>query len=107
MPSRPVERASRQRAPRGSQAAGGRKLTGRAAHATLHAVSPTEAGWARHWLQVRRGGAELLLVFGSLIFLALVALLGEAAVRVYSDLNFLGNSRNLFVADAYGSSKGN
>ena len=58
-------------------------------------------------MQLRRGGAELLLVFGSLLFLALVAALGELAVRLFSDLNFLGNSRNLFVADAYGSSKGN
>jgi lysophospholipase L1-like esterase len=37
----------------------------------------------------------------------LLALLGELAVRMFTDVNFLGNSRDLFVADAYGPSKGN
>ncbi len=53
------------------------------------------------------GRAELLLVAGSLLCLLLLALIGELAVRVLLDLNFLGNSRDLFVANAYGPSKGN
>lgn len=53
------------------------------------------------------GRAEILLVLGSLLFLPLIALIGELAVRGLLDINFLGNSRDLFVANAYGSSKGN
>jgi hypothetical protein len=56
---------------------------------------------------LRRGGAELLLVVGSLLFLVILALVGEVAARSLSRVDFLGNSRNLFVADAYGASKGN
>jgi len=58
-------------------------------------------------VKLRPGGAEILLVLGSLLFLGLLALIGELAVRTFSDLNFLGNSRDLFVAEAYGPSKGN
>lgn len=53
------------------------------------------------------GWTEVLLVAGSLLFLLLILLAGEFAVRVFLDLNFLGNSRELFVANAYGRSKGN
>jgi len=56
-------------------------------------------------MRFRRG--ELLLLLGSLLFMLLLALLGEFAARTFSDINFLGNSGNLFVADAYGPSKGN
>jgi lysophospholipase L1-like esterase len=55
----------------------------------------------------RRGGAELLLVLGSLGSLIAIALVAEIAVRGVSRVGFLGNSRHLFVADAHGASKGN
>jgi lysophospholipase L1-like esterase len=53
----------------------------------------------------RRG--EFFLLLGSLLFMLLIALIGELAVRSFGDLNFLGNSSSLFVSDAFGSSKGN
>jgi len=56
---------------------------------------------------LRRGRAELLLLVGSLVFMLAIALVGEIAARSFSRVDFLGNSRNLFVADAYGTSKGN
>jgi lysophospholipase L1-like esterase len=56
---------------------------------------------------LRRRGPELLLVAGSLVFMLVIALVGEIAVRSFSRVHFLGNSRDLFVADAYGASKGN
>jgi lysophospholipase L1-like esterase len=56
---------------------------------------------------LRRGGAELLLVVGSLVSMVAIAFVGEIAARSFSRVGFLGNSRHLFVADAYGASKGN
>lgn len=58
-------------------------------------------------MSARRGRAELLLLAGSLAFLLVLAGLGELAVRAFSAVDLLGNSRNLFVADAYGASTGN
>src|SRR5262249_6268711 len=54
-----------------------------------------------------RRGVELLLVVGSLLFLLVLACIGELAVRAFSRVDLLGNSRELFVAHAYGSSNGN
>jgi lysophospholipase L1-like esterase len=55
----------------------------------------------------RRGAAELLLILGSLAFLALIGALAELAVRAFSAVDLLGNSRNLFAAGVYGASNGN
>jgi lysophospholipase L1-like esterase len=66
---------------------------------------PIAAATARRRARVGRG--EILLAAGALSCLLLFALAGEFAVRVFLDLNFLGNSRDLFVASAYGPSKGN
>jgi hypothetical protein len=55
----------------------------------------------------RRGGPELLLVLGSLAFLLVCAVIAEIAVRAFTTVDLLGNSKNLFIADAYGPSKGN
>lgn len=56
---------------------------------------------------MRRGRAELLLVAGSLAVLVGLAAAGELAVRAFSSIVLLGNSRDLFVANAYGTSHGN
>lgn len=61
----------------------------------------------RRAMRSRRGGAELLLVLGSLLFLLLIGGIAELAVRAFSNIVLLGNSRHLFVAEAYGTSKGN
>ena len=58
-------------------------------------------------MKLPRGGAEALLVLGTLLFLLVGALIVEFGVRAFSDINFLGNSENLFVADAFGASMGN
>jgi hypothetical protein len=58
-------------------------------------------------MKLRRGGAEFLLVVGSLLGLLLIGGIAELAVRAFSAVDLLGNSRNLFVAEAYGTSKGN
>ncbi len=58
----------------------------------------------RQW---RRGRAEALLVVGSLLFLLAMLGVAEIAVRTFSAVDLLGNSRNLFVAGAFGSSNGN
>jgi len=55
----------------------------------------------------RVGRAELLLAFGSVGFLLLLLGIAELAVRAFSDVDLLGNSRDLFVANAYGNSHGN
>jgi lysophospholipase L1-like esterase len=55
----------------------------------------------------RRGAAELLLLLGSLAFLALIGAMAELAVRAFSTVALLGNSRNLFAAGVYGTSNGN
>ena len=49
----------------------------------------------------------LYCVVASLLLSAAVLLVGEAWVRAFSDVPLLGNSRHLFVADAWGASKGN
>jgi lysophospholipase L1-like esterase len=54
-----------------------------------------------------RGSAELLLMLGSLIVLLVFGALAEVAVRVFSSVDLLGNSKDLFVANAYGTSNGN
>lgn len=51
--------------------------------------------------------AKFLLLAGSLVVCFLLLLAGELACRLFTDIHFRGNSRNLFVADAFGSSKGN
>ena len=56
--------------------------------------------------RVRRG-SELLLLLGSLLFLLLAAGVAELAVRAFSEVDLLGNSRDLFVRDAFGTSHGN
>lgn len=58
-------------------------------------------------MRLPRGGAELLLVLGSVFVLLLVVGVGELAVRTFSSLVLLGNSRDLFVVDAHGKIKGN
>ena len=47
------------------------------------------------------------LIAGSIFLCVLLLLSGEMVVRLFSDINFLGNSSNLFVANAYGTSMGN
>ena len=47
------------------------------------------------------------LVVGSLIFSASLLVVAEVVVRFATDVTFLGNSANLFVANSVGSSKGN
>ncbi len=54
-----------------------------------------------------RGGAETLLVLGSLLLMLVIGAVAEIAVRTFSSLTLLGNSKNLFVAEAYGKSNGN
>jgi hypothetical protein len=61
----------------------------------------------RNVVKLPRGGAEALLVLGTFLFLLVGALIAEFCVRAFSDINFLGNSENLFVADAFGTSMGN
>jgi lysophospholipase L1-like esterase len=50
---------------------------------------------------------EWLLALASLVFLALIGGLAELAVRLFSKVDILGNSKELFVADAFGISHGN
>ena len=47
------------------------------------------------------------MLFGSLTFSILLLLFAELACRIFSDIHYLGNSRNLLVANAFGSSNGN
>jgi lysophospholipase L1-like esterase len=56
---------------------------------------------------IRRRLGELLLVLGSLFAVAFLAGVAELAVRVFSSVDLVGNSRNLFVAGAWGKSHGN
>jgi len=56
---------------------------------------------------MRRGGGELLLALGSLLSLLAIGAIAELGVRMFSAVDLLGNSRDLFVANAYGSSNGN
>jgi hypothetical protein len=55
----------------------------------------------------RRRRAELLLLLGSLLFVASLGVIGELCVRTFSGIDLLGNSKNLFVANAYGPTFGN
>jgi hypothetical protein len=50
---------------------------------------------------------ELLLLLGSLLFVLLAAGAAELAVRAFSRVDLLGNSKELFVAGAFGPSHGN
>jgi hypothetical protein len=51
--------------------------------------------------------ANLVLLFASLFFCFLALLMAEGVCRVVCEAPFLGNSRNLFVANAFGESTGN
>lgn len=51
--------------------------------------------------------AKLFLSLASTVLCVLVLLTGEILCRAFTDTPFLGNSRNLFISGAYGSSKGN
>jgi lysophospholipase L1-like esterase len=46
-------------------------------------------------------------VVGSLLFALAIAAIGEVCVRAFSAVDLLGNSKDLFVANAYGPSNGN
>jgi len=50
---------------------------------------------------------NLLILFISIIFCLALVFLAELCCRLFADINFLGNSENLFISDAYGTSKGN
>lgn len=54
-----------------------------------------------------RRGAEWLLLLGSLLFVLVLAGAAELAVRAFSRVDLLGNSRNLFQANRFGTSVGN
>lgn len=56
---------------------------------------------------MQRGRAELFLLGGSIVFVIALAIAGEVAVRAFSAVDLLGNSKELFVAGAYGTSHGN
>jgi len=56
---------------------------------------------------MKRGRAELLLVAGSLLFLLVLLALAELGARTFSNVDLLGNSKEMFVADAFGNSFGN
>jgi lysophospholipase L1-like esterase len=56
---------------------------------------------------IRRRSGELLLVLGSLGMVALVGGAAELAVRAFSSVGLVGNSKNLFVARVWGASHGN
>lgn len=50
---------------------------------------------------------NIQLTIGSIVFCLLLILLFEVGVRYFTSINFLGNDSNLFIPNAYGSSKGN
>jgi len=56
---------------------------------------------------LRRGGVDWLLVLCCLVFPLLIVGIAEIVVRTFSAVDLLGNSKNLFVADAYRTSHGN
>ena len=56
---------------------------------------------------IRRHLGELLLLLGSLLAVALLVGFAELAARVFSSVDLVGNSRDLFVARAWGKSHGN
>lgn len=51
--------------------------------------------------------ANALMILGSIVFCLTILLLGELFARYFGDITFLGNSKNLFIARAYGLSHGN
>lgn len=50
---------------------------------------------------------KFVLLFVSLLFCLIVLLFGEALCRIFTDINLVGNSRDLFIKNAYGTSIGN
>jgi hypothetical protein len=56
---------------------------------------------------MQRRTAERILLLASVLAPFLFVGIAELLVRIFSDIDLLGNSRNLFVAEAYGSSMGN
>lgn len=50
---------------------------------------------------------KVFLLFVSLLFCLTVFLFGEALCRMFTDINLVGNSRDLFIKNAYGASHGN
>ncbi len=55
----------------------------------------------------KRINEKILLLCSSFFFTIILILLTELIVRIFFDIPFLGNSKNLFTPDAYGSSYGN
>ena len=55
----------------------------------------------------RKLAQNAALLIASLGFTALLFLIVEAAVRLTTDIPFLGNSANLFTSNAFGASRGN
>ena len=51
--------------------------------------------------------ANALLLFGSILFCLAIFMIGELATRHFSNITFLGHSKNLFIPNAYGVSSGN
>lgn len=56
---------------------------------------------------MRQSRTEWVLLLSSWLSPLLFLAIAEIGVRVFSDIDLLGNSQHLFVAEAYGSSKGN
>ncbi|MGR9106634.1 MAG: hypothetical protein ACU843_06840 [Gammaproteobacteria bacterium] len=50
---------------------------------------------------------NILLLLGSILFCLVILLIAEWLTRAWSDIVFLGNSRNLFAPAAFGTSRGN
>jgi hypothetical protein len=54
-----------------------------------------------------RSAAEWVLLVGSVLLPFLLVGMAEIGVRAFSDIDLLGNSEHLFIANAYGTSNGN
>lgn len=54
-----------------------------------------------------RSAAEWVLLLGSVLLPFLLVGMAEIGVRAFSDIDLLGNSEHLFIANAYGASNGN
>jgi len=50
---------------------------------------------------------NLLVLLTTLVFIGILIGVVELYCRLFTDINYLGNSTNLFIANAYGDSKGN
>lgn len=50
---------------------------------------------------------NVLLIFGSILFYLTILLIGEFLTRTFSEITFFGNSKNLFLPEAFGKSQGN